>query len=37
MLSAHRVETVREAEQATGDLLTSGTLMQRAAHALATT
>lgn len=37
MLRAHRVETVREAERATGDLLTSGTLMQRAAHALATT
>jgi hydroxyethylthiazole kinase-like uncharacterized protein yjeF len=37
MLQAHAVETVREAEQATGDLLSSGTLMQRAAHALATT
>ncbi|MDQ1632272.1 MAG: ADP-dependent NAD(P)H-hydrate dehydratase / NAD(P)H-hydrate epimerase, partial [Frankiaceae bacterium] len=35
MLHAHRVETVREAEQATGHLLTSGVLMQRAAAALA--
>src|SRR3954451_24520283 len=37
MLHAHTVEAVREAEQATGDLLTSGTLMQRAATAVATT
>ncbi|MDQ1672539.1 MAG: ADP-dependent NAD(P)H-hydrate dehydratase / NAD(P)H-hydrate epimerase, partial [Frankiaceae bacterium] len=35
MLSAHRVADVRAAEQATGDLLTSGVLMQRAAGGLA--
>jgi hydroxyethylthiazole kinase-like uncharacterized protein yjeF len=35
VLSAHRVADVRAAEQATGDLLTSGVLMQRAAGGLA--
>src|SRR3954454_16475442 len=35
MLHAHTVEQVRAAEEATGDLLTSGTLMQRAAAGLA--
>ena len=37
MLHAHTVEAVRAAEAGTGDLLTSGVLMQRAATALATT
>jgi hydroxyethylthiazole kinase-like uncharacterized protein yjeF len=35
VLHAHRVETVRRAEEATGDLLRSGALMQRAAAGLA--
>ncbi len=35
MLHAHRIDDVRAAEQATGDLLTSGALMQRAASGLA--
>src|SRR3954465_11976284 len=35
MLHAHTVEQVRAAEEATGDLLTSCTLMQRAAAGLA--
>src|SRR3978361_1204111 len=36
MLHAHRVDQVRAAEEATGDLLRSGALMQRAAAGLAT-
>jgi ADP-dependent NAD(P)H-hydrate dehydratase / NAD(P)H-hydrate epimerase len=35
MLRAHRVDQVRAAEEATGDLLRSGALMQRAAAGLA--
>jgi hydroxyethylthiazole kinase-like uncharacterized protein yjeF len=35
MLQAHRVDQVRAAEEATGDLLSSGALMQRAATGLA--
>jgi hydroxyethylthiazole kinase-like uncharacterized protein yjeF len=35
MLHAHRVEAIRAAEEATGELLHSGSLMQRAATALA--